>query len=352
MTLDRDERLAALIDRLTTEASAGHAADIDAVAREHPDLADELRELWAVAQFAHMARRPPAQPDKQRTTSLPKRGNPTPSFSNELTTDSGAAVLPREFGDFELLEEVGRGGMGVVYKARQQSLNRIVAVKMIREAHLAANDHFSRFRTEAEAAARLKHPNIVTVHEVGTVGGQAYLCMEFVDGQTLAEKVRTDGPLPPREAARLVAIIARAVEHAHSLGILHRDLKPSNILLTGKSEIRNPKSEMMQDEPTGSLRSDFVFQISVCLKGWRLWPRQETRQQGQPHADRGDRRHADHVAPGRPAAGQRDLTAEPTYIRSVRFCMSCSRAGRRSRRRTPSIRCCSSWNRNRCHRAT
>jgi serine/threonine-protein kinase len=257
MTPDRDERLAALIDRLTTEARAGNAADIDAAAREHPDLADELRELWAVAQFAHMARRPPGQPDKQRTTSLPKRGNPTPSFSNELTTDSGAAVLPREFGDFELLEEVGRGGMGVVYKARQRSLNRIVAVKMIREAHLAAPDQFERFRTEAEAAARLKHPNIVTVHEVGTVGGQAYLCMEFVGGQTLAEKVRTDGPLPPREAARLVAIIARAVEHAHSLGILHRDLKPSNILL-GKDEGGRIKDET-KPNPTSGFGSGSSF---------------------------------------------------------------------------------------------
>jgi len=171
MPPDRDERLAALIDRLTTEARAGKAADIDAAAREHPDLAAELRELWAVAQFAHLARRP--QPNKQPTTSLPKRGHPTPSFSNQLTTDSGAAVLLREFGDFELLEEVGRGGMGVVYKARQKSLNRIVAVKMIREAHLATPEHFERFRTEAEAAARLKHANIVTVHEVGTVGGQA-----------------------------------------------------------------------------------------------------------------------------------------------------------------------------------
>jgi eukaryotic-like serine/threonine-protein kinase len=234
-TPDRDERLAALIDRLAAEARAGKPADIDAAAREHPDIAAELRELWAVAQFAHLARLPAT--DKRSTATLPppKPGQLTPSFTGDHTTDNGAAVLPRMFGDFELLEELGRGGMGVVYKARQKSLSRIVALKMVREAHLATDADRARFRTEAESAARLKHPNIVTVHEVGTVGGQAYLCMEFVGGQTLAEKVRSGGPLPPREAARLVAIIAHAVQHAHSFGILHRDLKPSNILLVGAS---------------------------------------------------------------------------------------------------------------------
>jgi len=231
MTPDRDERLAALIDRLTADARDGRVADIDAAAREQPDIANELRELWAVAQFAYLARH--AGSGKRPTVSLRKPSPLTSAITNDLTTDNGAAALPREFGDFELLEEIGRGGMGVVYKALQKSLNRIVAVKMIREAHLATADHFERFRIEAEAAARLKHANIVTVHEVGTVGGQAYLCMEFVGGETLAEKVHTGGPLPPREAAHLVAIIARAVEHAHSLGILHRDLKPSNILLSG-----------------------------------------------------------------------------------------------------------------------
>jgi serine/threonine protein kinase len=229
MTPDRDERLASLIDQLASDARAGRGADIDATAHAHPDLAAELRELWAVAQFAHLAR-PPAT-DKQPTTALPLAGPLTPSFGGDVTSSSGAAALPRDFGDFQLLEELGRGGMGVVYKARQKSLDRVVALKMVREAHLASDEDRARFRREAESAARLKHPNIVTIHEVGAAGGQAYLCMEFVGGETLAEKVRADGPLPPREAARLVAIIARAVEHAHAQGILHRDLKPSNILL-------------------------------------------------------------------------------------------------------------------------
>jgi serine/threonine-protein kinase len=216
MTLDREERLALLIDRLAAEVRAGRGADVDALAREHPDLAPELRELWAVAQFAQLAR-----------TVAPV----SPPPRDDAAGPSDAPSPPRDFGDFELLEELGRGGMGVVYKARQKSLDRVVALKMVREAHLATDDDRRRFRSEAETAARLKHPNIVTVHEVGTVNGQAYLCMEYVGGETLAERVRAHGPLPPRDAARLVAVIARAVEHAHSLGVFHRDLKPSNVLL-------------------------------------------------------------------------------------------------------------------------
>jgi len=218
MTPDRDEQLAVLIERLAGDHASGAAADVDSVARAHPELADELRELWAVAQFAHLARVPVVAPHDTHT------------FVDALT-ESAPAALPRPFGDFELLEEVGRGGMGVVYKARQLSLNRTVALKMVREAHLATDADRARFRTEAEAAAKLKHPNIVTVYEVGTVAGQAYLCMEFVGGRTLAEKVRADGPLPPRAAAHLVGQIARAVASAHDAGIIHRDLKPSNILL-------------------------------------------------------------------------------------------------------------------------
>jgi eukaryotic-like serine/threonine-protein kinase len=216
MTTDRDERLALLIERLSADARAGRGADVDGVAREHPDLAPELRELWAIAQFAQLAR--PYDPV-------------TPSPRNTVLPPTDGFKLPRDFGDFELLEELGRGGMGVVYKARQKSLDRVVALKMVREAHLATDDDRRRFRAEAEMAARLKHPNIVTVHEVGTVGGQAYLCMEYIGGETLAEWIRAQGPLPPRDAARLVAVVARAVEHAHSQGVYHRDLKPSNVLL-------------------------------------------------------------------------------------------------------------------------
>jgi serine/threonine-protein kinase len=229
MTTDRDEQLALLIDRLAADVRAGRGADVDAVVRDYPELAPELRELWAVAQFAHLARA--LESGHGTTTTLSPANPPAPAASPEATTPGSGSVLPRAFGDFELLEELGRGGMGVVYKARQKSLDRVVALKMVREAHLATHEDGARFRAEAETAARLKHPNIVTVHEVGTFGGQAYICMEYVGGPTLAETVRAGGPLPPRDAAQLVAVIARAVEHAHSLGVFHRDLKPSNILL-------------------------------------------------------------------------------------------------------------------------
>ena len=242
-TADRDEQLAKLIDRLTADQRAGRTVDIEAEAKAHPELAAELKGLWAVAQFAGLAR--PPKPAPQPT------GTFTPGRAADLTTADAAPGLPRDFGDFELLAELGRGGMGVVYQARQKSLDRVVALKMVREAHLATDADRARFRTEAEAAARLKHPNIVTVHEVGTVGGQAYFCMEFVDGPTLAERVRDGGPLPPREAARLVGVIARAVQHAHSAGILHRDLKPSNVLLGSKSEIRTPKYETNPNQNEG-----------------------------------------------------------------------------------------------------
>jgi serine/threonine protein kinase len=255
MTTDRDEQLASLIERLAADARDGRGADVDAAARAHPDLAAELRELWAVAQFAHLARQ--TAPDKRPTTALPPAGPLTPAAAGDGTLSDGAPALPRDFGDFVLIEELGRGGMGVVYRARQKSLDRVVALKMVREAHLATDEDRARFRAEAHAAARLKHPNIVTVHEVGAAGGQEYLCMEFVGGPTLAEMVRAGGPLPPREAARLVAVIARAVEHAHAEGILHRDLKPSNILLASGG--REPPVE----SPTGGSRLPLASEPKV-----------------------------------------------------------------------------------------
>jgi len=214
MSPDRDEQLALLISDLSEQARRGQSPDLDAAAGRHPELASELRELWAVAQFADLA-----------------RGSSSATLPPRPVAEEPPPPLPREFGDFTLEAELGRGGMGVVYRAKQRSLDRTVAVKMVREAHLASDADRGRFRGEAEAAARLQHPNIVTVHEVGTADGQAYLCMEYVDGCTLAQFVNAEGPLPPRAAAELVSVLAKAVQHAHEHGVLHRDLKPSNILL-------------------------------------------------------------------------------------------------------------------------
>jgi eukaryotic-like serine/threonine-protein kinase len=136
----------------------------------------------------------------------------------------------RSFGDYELLEEVGRGGMGIVYKARQVNLERLVAVKMLLFGPLAQPEQVQRFRTEAAAAASLQHPNIVAIHEVGFREGQHFFAMDYVAGRSLAEILR-DGPLTPRRAAGYVKTIAEAIQYAHARGILHRDLKPSNVLI-------------------------------------------------------------------------------------------------------------------------
>ncbi len=141
------------------------------------------------------------------------------------------------FKDYELLEEIARGGMGVVYRARQISLNRLVAIKMILGGHLANAAEMHRFRVEAETAAQLQHPNIVAIHEVGEHAGQPFFSMDFVAGRSLAQCVH-DGPLPARKAATYLKTIAEAVQYAHSCSVLHRDLKPSNILIDDADQPR------------------------------------------------------------------------------------------------------------------
>jgi len=146
-----------------------------------------------------------------------------------------AAELLGELGDYELLEEVGRGGQGVVFRARQKSLNRTVALKVISLGQWASKAHLKRFRLEAEAAARLEHPCIVPIHEVGERNGSCYFSMKFVEGGQLDEVVRRKS-MSVRQAAELIAKIARTVHYAHEHGILHRDIKPGNILLDAKGE--------------------------------------------------------------------------------------------------------------------
>src|SRR5262252_8581551 len=140
-----------------------------------------------------------------------------------------------ELGEYELLEVVGRGGQGVVYRAHQKSLNRTVALKMISVGSWATEAHLKRFRREAEAAASLEHPGIVPIYEVGERDGSCYFSMRFVEGGQLDQVIKQK-PMSIREAAELISKVARTIHYAHEHGILHRDIKPGNILLDAKGE--------------------------------------------------------------------------------------------------------------------
>jgi eukaryotic-like serine/threonine-protein kinase len=216
-TDQRDEQLARVLNELADAQRAGRGVSLEEAIRQHPELADELRDLWGAVMVA------------DAVASHASVAATTPICSN-TAEPAPLLELPARLGDYELLDEIGRGGMGIVYRARQISLDRLVAVKMILRGTLASPDDLARFRAEAEAAARLDHPNIVPVYEVGEIEGQPYFSMKFVAGTTLARRL-AEGPLMPREAAAIMLPVARAIQFAHRQGLLHRDLKPSNILI-------------------------------------------------------------------------------------------------------------------------
>lgn len=211
--LNQDELLAGVLTEMSDRARRGEPVDLNAYRTQYPTIAAELRELWGAVLVANAV------------------GSHSVGTTIAGEKSSGTRfALPCHFGQYELQSELGRGGMGIVYRARQLSLNREVAVKMILRGHLATPADHERFRAEAEAAAKLNHSSIVPVYEVGEADGQPYFSMKLVEGRTLAQEL-ADGPLPPREAARVLAMVARAIHFAHQRGVLHRDLKPSNILL-------------------------------------------------------------------------------------------------------------------------
>ncbi len=204
----REQRLNEALAGYYEAIEAGRPIDRQAFLARHPDLADALDSFFqAKEEF-----------EREAAPLLPG-DSPVPPED-----------LPRSVGDYEVLEEVARGGMGVVYRARQRSLDRIVALKMIRAGQLASAEEVRRFQQEAAAAASLDHPHIVPIFEVGTHDGLPFFSMKLIDGPSLAQHL-TGGPPEPADAARLLATVARAVHHAHQRGVLHRDLKPANILL-------------------------------------------------------------------------------------------------------------------------
>jgi WD40 repeat protein len=198
--------LSAVLAEYLQAVDAGQAPDREQILARHPDLAGELRAFFA----------------RQDALFTPAAATPAPTRG-----------LPSPFGPYTLLEEIARGGMGIVYRARQASVNRVVALKMILAGTFASEADLHRFRVEAEAAADLDHPNILPVYEVSEQDGRPYFTMKLAEGGSLERRI---GNLPVREAAALLVKLARAVHFAHQRGILHRDLKPANVLLDAHGE--------------------------------------------------------------------------------------------------------------------
>jgi WD40 repeat protein/tRNA A-37 threonylcarbamoyl transferase component Bud32 len=223
----REQRLHEVLHGYLQAVDAGRAPDRAELLRRHPELAADLEAFFAdqdrLAQLAASI-----WPEKPAASPAEAAGAPTIAPRETASVPAGTKV--RSFGDYELLEEIDRGGMGVVYKARQVSLNRVVALKMILAGQLASEADVRRFRTEAEAVAQLDHPHIVPIYEVGEYDGQHYFSMRLIEGGSLAQQLPRLAE-DPKAAARMLAQVARAVHFAHQRGILHRDLKPANILL-------------------------------------------------------------------------------------------------------------------------
>ncbi len=224
------------------QARAALQAELEAMERELRQSEETVArgESASTSEAATMA---PAEPPTHRNPAPARPSvheDATVAPGDQATLDrrpasTGEAAEPsllpvRYFGDYEIIREIARGGMGVVFRARQMSLNRPVALKMILAGQLANDVDVKRFYTEAEAAANLDHPGIVPIYEVGQHEGQHYFSMGFVEGQSLSHRL-ADGPLPPREAAELIRRVSEAIEFAHQHGVIHRDLKPANILL-------------------------------------------------------------------------------------------------------------------------
>jgi serine/threonine-protein kinase len=209
---DRERLLDEVLKGYLRAVDEGHAPDPGELLLRHPDLAEDIERFLAAQEvFTKWA-----EPVRQVIPPAPE-----PRFS------PGGA-----FGDYDLLDVISRGGMGVVFRARQRSVPRVVALKVIRSGPAAAPDDVRRFRNEVETVALLDHPNVVPILDAGEFDGALYFAMRLYEGGSLAERLDRFAA-DPRAAAALVAAVARAVHFAHQRGVLHRDLKPSNVLLDG-----------------------------------------------------------------------------------------------------------------------
>ena len=215
----REQEFADLLAKLMDRSADDTELDLDTTCAQYPEFADELRELWGTIVFAQAAGADRSNADHQESKGKPK------------TT----LELPYDLGSYVLEEEIGRGGMGVVFRANRIADGRQVAIKMILAGDFASEIEKKRFQAEAEAAAILTHPNIVPIYEIGEHRGMPFYCMKYVEGQTLSQRLSA-GPLPTRRASQMLQKICEAIQYAHKQGILHRDIKPSNILIDEDGE--------------------------------------------------------------------------------------------------------------------
>lgn len=259
---DDDERLFALLNRYVDLLHSDDVESRSVLCAKHPELDRLLACLESLDSLAVTERLDPTRDDRVEDDE-----DQTPTVQSLWPDSQGIlrnALLnvpnrEQEFGKYQLLGELGRGGMGVVYRARQTDLDRDVAIKMILSNQFASDDEIRRFYAEARAAGRLRHPNIVGIHEVGEIHGQHYFAMDCVDGSSLARRLDA-GPIDPREAAACLAAVARAVHYLHENGIIHRDLKPSNILLdaAGKPCVTDFGLAKVFDADTGRSSSGMI----------------------------------------------------------------------------------------------
>jgi serine/threonine protein kinase len=219
---------------LMLRESRGETPTLEEYLGRFPEWAEQLKCQFEIERAL--------EPDNLTRTCQDPVSDETYLAPSSHRSDTPAFTDSTRGADYEILAVLGQGGMGAVYKARQRSLNRIVALKVIRAGSLAGPDERARFRIEAEAAARLQHPNIVQIFEVGERDDMPFLALEYVPGGSLAQKLN-GAPWPPYQAAAFIDTLARAMHHAHLHGIVHRDLKPANILLSDERREANAESE-------------------------------------------------------------------------------------------------------------